>query len=76
MLSEQLKINDEKTEFILIGTVKQLNTQNNINIKIGNAKTKPSYIVKNLGVEFDATLSFKKHVKNILIHSILKDSKH
>ena len=69
MLSEQLKINDEKTEFILIDTAKQLNTLNNITIKIGNAKIKSSYNVKNLGVEFDDTLSFIKHVK-IFVQSL------
>ena len=49
---------------------KQLNNLNNKTIKIGNAKIKPSYNVKNFGVEFDVTLLFKNHVNNTYTNSV------
>ena len=36
-----LKLNDEKTEFLLVGTKQQLSKITNINVKIGHDEIKP-----------------------------------
>jgi len=42
-------LNDDKTEFIIIGTRQQLNKLQAMNIKVGGSVIKPSLQVKNLG---------------------------
>ena len=66
MSASKLKLNPDKTEFILFGSKKQrerLNVCFPIDI-LGNPlhPTKP---VRNLGVWFDADFSFSKHVQNV-----------
>ena len=53
---DRLLINDDKTEFIIIGTRQQLNKLQVINIKVGSSEIKPSYPVKNLGSWLDPNL--------------------
>ena len=66
MLASKLKLNPDKTEFILFGSKKQrkrLNACFPIDI-LGNA-LHPTESVRNLGVWFDSDFSFSKHVQNV-----------
>ena len=66
MLTSKLKLNPDKTEFILFGSKKQrerLNACFPIDI-LGNP-LHPTESVRNLGVWFDSDFSFSKHVQNV-----------
>ena len=67
MLTHQLKINDNKTEFIVLGTRQQLAkiNQNETTIRVGNSNISPSSSVLNLGFVFDKTMSLKSQVNNV-----------
>ena len=64
MEESQLKMNDAKTEFIVIGTSSSLWTNTLDNIEIGNIKIHQSSKIKFLGVFLDEKLSFKDHIQN------------
>ena len=66
LCSNKLKLNADKTDFILFGAKSQqekLNPFFPVNI-LGESLI-PSDAVKNLGVWFDSDFSFTKHVKNV-----------
>ena len=66
MSASKLKLNPDKTEFILFGCKKQrkrLNAGFPINI-LGNP-LHPTESVRNLGVWFDSDFPFSKHVQNV-----------
>ena len=66
MNSNKLKLNPDKTEFMIIGTDNQRNILSKllpVNI-LGNYLY-PSTSVRNLGVIFDSDLKFSKHVSSI-----------
>ena len=66
MSASKLKLNPDKTEFILFGSKKQrerLNVCFTIDI-LGNP-LHPTKSVRNLGVWFDSDFSFSKHVQNV-----------
>ena len=66
MSASKLKLNPDKTEFILFGSKKQrerLNVCFPIDI-LGNP-LHPTRSVRNLGVWFDSDFSFSKHVQNV-----------
>ena len=67
MSANKLKLNPEKTEFILIGSkinCKQLLPHVSINI-LGN-QVSPAQSVRNLGVVFDSNFSFSDHVSQVI----------
>ena len=57
-----LKLNDEKTEVILIGTKYFKSKLSNIEIKVGDKNIASTSSVNNLGVIFDDTLSMERFV--------------
>ena len=66
MSASKLKLNPDKTEFILFGSMKQserLNACFPVDI-LGNPLY-PTESVRNLGVWFDSAFSFSKHVQNV-----------
>ena len=66
MSASKLKLNPDKTEFILFGSKKQrerLNACFPINI-LGNP-LHPTESFRNLGVWFDSDFSFSKHIQNV-----------
>ena len=65
MTKNMLKLNDEKTEFILIGHPKQRCKVLNHSIKIGDHTIRSSQEVKNLGVIFDSGLNMDAHITKI-----------
>ena len=67
MFTNKLKLNPDKTEFILIGSKsngKQLLPHFPINI-LGN-QVSPAQSVKNLGVVFDSNLTLSDHVSQVI----------
>ena len=49
-----LKLNENKTEFIIVGIQQQLDKVRELSIKIGDDKIANSAVVKNLGVYIDS----------------------
>ena len=67
MAANKLKLNPDKTEFILIGSKysrKQLHSLFPTDI-LGN-KVAPASNVKNLGVVFDSNLTFTDHISQVI----------
>jgi hypothetical protein len=63
MAENKLKLNPDKTEFIVLGAEKQqTKLANHFPIDIMGNKFSPCSKVKNLGVIFDSSLSMSKHV--------------
>ena len=65
MLSDRLKLDDDKTEFIIIG--QQLAKVNIDSLPVSDSTTTPVSEVKNFGTWFDRQLKMETHIKNIFI---------
>ena len=61
MRQNVLKLNDEKTEFLLFGSRQQLSKVSLPFITIGDSQITPSSKARNLGVIFDTTMTLKAH---------------
>ena len=48
MLNNDLKLNDNKTEFLIIGTIQQLEKLDSISIRVGDSDIHPVPIARNL----------------------------
>ena len=62
MIQDRLMINDDKTEFLQVGTQQQLDKLNSSSITVGNNVISPSPCVRNLGSWFDSNLSMTDHI--------------
>ena len=63
MLEDKMKINDAKTEFLLIGIRPQLKKVDIDSLKIGDSVITPSKdAVRNVGSWFDETFSMHSHI--------------
>ena len=58
MLHDNLKLNDEKTELLIIGTPQQLD-------KVGTTNIHPVPVARNLGSWFNANISITDDISNI-----------
>ena len=65
MARNMLKLNDEKTEFIIFGTHQQLKKIDNITIKIGSENIIPAEHVRNLGFFMDRFCKNTKHINHL-----------
>ena len=65
MIRNRLMMNNDKTEFLLIGTKQQLVKVNINHVKVGSASIVPTSHAKNLGVWFDSNLSMSVHITNV-----------
>jgi hypothetical protein len=65
LTSNRLTVNPSKTEFLLIGTPQQRSKVVSPSISFQGAILKPSADARNLGVIFDSSLSYTKHISNI-----------
>ena len=61
MIKDKLKVNDSKTEFILIGTRQQLAKVDIKGLVVGDATISPVIAVKNLGSWFDENMNMGCH---------------
>ena len=65
MITHRLKINDSKTEFLIIGSRQQLSKVSIDSITIGASSVQPVSSVRNLGAWFDENLSMTTHVGKV-----------
>ena len=66
MKSSKLKLNSDKTEFIISGTKQQKHKlSNHFPVKLLENDISPSDSVRNLGVILDSNFSFHKHASNM-----------
>ena len=62
MIVNKLKLNDGKTEFMVIGAKQQLSKVNVEHLIVGESRITPVCVAKKLGTWLDSNLSFKEHV--------------
>jgi len=62
MSDDKLMLHDDKTEFLFIGTERQLWRVSVDQIKVGQAEVTPVSSVHNLGTWFDSHLDMSTHV--------------
>ena len=68
MIASKLKLNPDKTEFILIGTKSQRDKfKKYLFTKLLDQDVTPTDSARNLRVEFDKDCNFKKHIKSLSI---------
>ncbi len=65
MNKNKLKLNDEKTEFVLIGTKYWMNKLKFNEIMVGETKITATEKARNLGVVFDKEMGMKSHISNM-----------
>ena len=62
---DRLKLNPDKTEFLILGTRQQLEKVITSHLVVGESRISPSTKVKNLGSWFYSSLDMLSHVNNI-----------
>ena len=65
MLINKLKLNDGKTEFLLIGTRQQLAKVNSSTLCVGEISVTCSSVLKSLGCWFDSQFKFETHITKV-----------
>ena len=63
MLNNDLKFNDDNTEFLIIGSSQQLEKLDNISIRVGDSDIHPVPLARNLGCWFGSSLSMASQIK-------------
>ena len=67
MCERKLKLNDNKTEVILIkGNLRNSVAEEFGNLDFGSSQLDPHLSVKNLGIIFDSSLSFRNHINSVV----------
>ena len=62
MLTDKLKLNDDKTEFMLLGTKQQLSKVNIDSLTVGSIDVAPVTVARNLGTWFDSNLNLQGQI--------------
>ena len=62
MLTDKLKLNDDKTEFMLIGAKQQLSKVNSDTLTVGSIGFAPVTVARNLGTFFDSNLNLQGQI--------------
>ena len=62
MWDNRLLLNEDKTEFLLVGTKQQLGKVKIDHVEVDNVNVVPYSPVKNLGVWLDSNLSMAEHI--------------
>ena len=62
MITDKLKLNDDKTEFLITGTRQQLSKVHIEKLSVGDVSVKPATVARNLGTWFDTNLSLVTHI--------------
>ena len=65
MISNNLILNEDKAEFLILGTKQQLAKVNNDNIKVGSGNVSPVPVVRKLGSWFDSQLTMSSHISKL-----------
>ena len=62
MYRDELKINCDKTEFLVIGSRQQLLKIHHCSVRVGTIDIKPVKVARNLGAWFDSHFSMSTHI--------------
>ena len=65
MLNDNLKLNGDKTEFLIISKPEQLEKMDIMGICVGSSDIHPVPTARNLSFWFDSRLSMSKHITKI-----------
>ena len=65
MANNFLKLNDEKTEFIILGSKHDLAKISETTVTVGKKEVLPSTTVRNIGAMLDPALTMTPHVNNV-----------
>ena len=65
LVSQKLKFNDLKTEFLIIGTRQQLKKIEINSVRVGDVNIKPAESVRDLRAWFDKNMSMDVHVGKV-----------
>ena len=61
-----LKLNDSKTEFVILGSPQDVAKVTEWTVTVGGNEILPSTSARNIGAYFDSSLDMKQHVNNII----------
>ena len=62
LIVDKLKLNEDKSEFMLIGTRQQLSKVRTDSLMVGDTQVKSVSEARNLGVWFDSNFKFRSHI--------------
>ena len=65
MIKNKLKINDSKTEFLVLTSSYFKQQFKDLQINVGNTDIRPTASARNLGVIFDSHLNLESHINNV-----------
>ena len=65
MIEDKMKLNDGKTEFLIIGSRQQLEKVHIDMLSVGNIDIFPVSNAKNLGTIVDSNMSLTRHINQI-----------
>ena len=65
MASNFLKLNDDKTEFIMFCSNQDLEAVSEWTVTVGDEEVLPSTTVRNIGAMLDSTLAMKSHINSV-----------
>ena len=65
MVTDRLKINDRKTELLIVGSCQLLSKVLLESVTVGHSEIKPISTVRGLGAWFDKNLSISIHVGKV-----------
>ena len=65
MTGNKLKLNNDKTEALVVGSRRRINVSQDSHLRVGSHDISFKSHIKSLGVYIDATLSMVKHIDHI-----------
>ena len=65
MANNYLKLNEDKTEFIIFGTPHDLKSVSHRTVSVGDEEVLPSTTVRNIGAMLDSSLAMTSHINSI-----------
>ena len=64
MIQDKMKLNEAKTEFLIIGTLQQLKKVRTDTLSVGDAIISPVLSARNLGAYFDSNMTLIPFINN------------
>ena len=64
MIQDEVKLNEAKTEFLIIGTLQQLKKVRTDTLSVGDAIISPVLSARNLGAYFDSNMTLIPFINN------------
>ena len=66
MRQNKLKVNESKTEFVVIGTKRNREMANIKQLRVGESIVKSTHAARNLGINIDESLSLEQHITDVV----------